>query len=442
MTSRAQVKNQQPLGYPGTWYASTLTDHRVRPKYRGPSKTEIVVIGAGLAGLTTALECLRVGKSVTVLEAKRIGWGASGRNGGFVVAGFAEEVTHLVKSVGLEKAQALYGYSRMGVEYVREQISLLDPTLMTGQGVIGVSRHLASADFDQERDFLRTYCDHEVEKWNPQKTRSVLNSQCYFDALSDPEGFHIHPLNYVRALGREVERLGGQIFENSRVDRLVLSTEIKKCWIGNEVISSNTVVLCTSAYDRQLVRAVAGAVLPVATHVAVTEPLTRKTNPILTGSAIADTRRAGDYYRMVDEGRLLWGGKITTRKRPPRRLAAEMKRSYCATYPSLQEVNVDYCWSGLMGYAVHKMPIIGELEPGLWVATAFGGHGLNTTAMAGCLVASAITDRDERWRDFSHFSAQWVGGPLGRVGVQASYWLMQLKDKMDERRSRMRLGNA
>ena len=424
------------MNYPNSWYANTLNEHGIRTAFVGSRKTDVVVIGAGLAGLTTALECLRAGKTVTVLEGKRVGWGASGRNGGFVMAGFAEEVGNLVKSVGLEKAKTLYGYSRMGVEYVREQIMSLDPGLMMGTGVLGVSRYLATAEFEHECGFLRNYCNHAVERWEPEKTRSVLKSQCYFDGLYDPEGFHIHPLNYVRALALEVERLGGKIHEYSRVSRLESSKETRKCWVGDAVIHGNTVVLCTSAYDRELVRTIAAAVLPVATHIAVTEPLVIEDSPILISCAVADTRRAGDYYRLIDENRLLWGGKITTRQRSPHGLDKKMKHTFCATYPALKHIGIDYHWSGLMGYALHKMPIIGELQPGLWVATAFGGHGLNTTAMAGCLVASAITDGDDRWRDFFHFGPQWAGGPVGRAGVQTSYWLMQLRDKLDEFRFR------
>ena len=263
-----------------------------------------------------------------------------------------------------------------------------------------------------------------------------MQSSRYFDALYDAEGFHIHPLNYVRALAAEVERLGGVIHENSRVTRLDLSGDVKACWVEKTVVRGGAIALCTSAYDRHLVQTVARAVLPVAAHVVVTEPLTEVGNPIATRAAIADTRRAGDYYRLVDDQRLLWGGKITTRQHPPRHLDEQMKRTFCATYPSLKNVGIDYAWSGLMGYARHKMPIIGELEPGLWVATAFGGHGLNTTAMAGCLVASGMVEGDDRWRDFHHFGPIWTGGSLGRIGVQASYWSMQLRDRFDEFRNR------
>jgi glycine/D-amino acid oxidase-like deaminating enzyme len=175
--------------------------------------------------------------------------------------------------------------------------------------------------------------------------------------------------------------------------------------------------------------------LPVATYIGVTEPLgERAETAIATQAAVADTRRAGNYYRLIADDRLLWGGKITTRVSEPSRLALRMKMDMLATYPQLGDPRMEFAWNGLMGYARHKMPIIGELEPGHWVASGFGGHGLNTTAMAGLLVTRAILKGDDDWRRFTAFGMPWVGGWLGRAGVQISYWNMQLKDRREDRR--------
>jgi gamma-glutamylputrescine oxidase len=173
-------------------------------------------------------------------------------------------------------------------------------------------------------------------------------------------------------------------------------------------------------------------VLPIATYIAVTEPLAQLS--IKTSAAISDTRRAGDYYRLIDEGRILWGGKITTRISEPAHLADQMKADMVATYPELKNPRIDYAWAGLMGYAIHKMPLIGRDSEGQWFATAFGGHGLNTTAMAGLLLAGAIANGDDAYRRFSPFAPKWAFGQLGRLGVQSSYWWMKWRDKRDESR--------
>ena len=166
----------------------------------------------------------------------------------------------------------------------------------------------------------------------------------------------------------------------------------------------------------------------------MTEPLSDAINPIHTPAAISDTRRAGDYYCLVGDNRLLWGGKITTKSTPPRNLDHVMGKTMCSVYPQLDKVRIDYRWSGLMAYCLDKMPIIGEIQPGIWAATGFGGHGLNTTAMAGILIASAIANDDQRWRDFSPYPPRWAGGLAGRAGVQLSYWAMQARDWLDETR--------
>ena len=161
---------------------------------------------------------------------------------------------------------------------------------------------------------------------------------------------------------------------------------------------------------------IARAVLPVATYVAVTAKLGPKLAEVLrwTG-AISDTRRAGDYYRIVDGDRLLWGGRITTDTREPPRLREMMRGDILAVYPELGEVALDYAWPGIMGYAPHMMPQVGEIEPGLWVCSAFGGHGLAQTAAGADVLAASIAGEDDRYKLFQPFGTGWRGGPLGRI---------------------------
>src|SRR5256714_15222434 len=154
--------------------------------------------------------------------------------------------------------------------------------------------------------------------------------------------------------------------------------------------------------------------------------------------AVAEMRRVGNYYRIVADDRLLWGGRITTRASEPRRLKAQMRRDILRVYPQLGDVEIEYAWTGTMAYAVHKMPQIGELAPGYWLASAFGGHGLNTTAMAGEMIARAILDGDDRWRLFSSYELVWAGGRAGRVAAQAAYWSIQARDSVREWISRYR----
>jgi gamma-glutamylputrescine oxidase len=371
-----------------------------------------------------------------LLEANRIGWGASGRNGGFVSAGFAEGIINIIERVGLDEAKALYKLSVEGLDYVRTTIAERDPTIRMGEGWL-VARRYPDADGPRRlADLLNREFGQTAKVLEPAETRRFLRSERYFHSRFDPSAFHIHPLRYCLALAAAAEDAGARVFEASRVREVSGGRSPFQLVTGEGRIPAENVVYCMSAHDRHLAGAAGRAVLPVATYVGVTEALgERAALAIATEAAVSDTRRSGDYYRRVTEGRILWGGRITTRVSDPRQLAAEMKLDMRRVFPQLGYLRMEFAWSGIMSYAIHRMPIIAELVPGQWAATAFGGHGLNTTAMAGLLIARAIAEKDDEWRRFAAFGTPWAGGLAGRIGVQLSYWRMQLQDRIDEYRA-------
>src|SRR5262249_7696820 len=171
-------------------------------------------------------------------------------------------------------------------------------------------------------------------------------------------------------------------------------------------------------------------------YIATTAPLGERLAAAITyPGVVSDTRRAGDYYRVIGGDRLMWGGRITTRLMPPRWLSKRLRRDIARVYPQLADIAVQHACAGMMSYAVHRMPQIGQLTPGVWLAGAFGGHGLNTTAMAGDLIARAIVERDDRWRLFSAYELVWAGGRIAPAAAQVAYWSMQLRDAVEERLS-------
>jgi glycine/D-amino acid oxidase-like deaminating enzyme len=423
-------------GYPPSWYVASCALPPPRPRFEGAISTDICVIGGGLAGLTSALELARAGRDVVLLEANRIGWGASGRNGGFVSAGFAEGLTEIVRRVGLAEAQALFRLSVEGAEYVRDRVAEFDPAIHMGDGWLVALRYADPEGQKRVVEMLARDFGHELKLLSVAETRKLLKSKRYFDSRLDPAAFHIHPLRYCLALAASAERAGARLFEHSRVMNVERSGSGYDVATANGSIAARQVIFCHNYPDPRLSRILAHAMLPVATYIGVTEPLgERAQTAIATRAAVADTRRAGNYYRLITDDRLLWGGKITTRLSEPLRLAEMMKQDMLSVYPQLGNPRMEFAWNGLMGYARHKMPIIGEIEPGHWVASGFGGHGLNTTAMAGLLISRAILAGDDEWRRFAALGAPWVGGWLGRAGIQLSYWNMQLQDWHDERRA-------
>jgi gamma-glutamylputrescine oxidase len=419
----------QTVELPLSWYERTVR-RESHSALRAKTDADVCVVGGGLAGLTTALELASLGKSVVLLEAQRLAFGASGRNAGFVSNGFALGVEGIAARVGLEEAKLLYDLSRRGAAYVRAQIAKHEPSIEMGKGLRISARYQDGGELARHGKFLRENFEENVSALTVEETRLYLTGTRYFESLFFHDAFHIHPLRYALLLARLCQKAGVAIHETSaarQVEKTAAGFVVKT---DSGEVRAGHVVHCVSALDRQLHRPSGRAILPVATHIAVTEALEQSV--ISTAAAVADTRRAGDYYRIIDQGRILWGGRITTWPTEPKMLAEVMRRDMLECFPELGTPRIEYAWSGIMGYARHKMPLIGRDQEGQWFATGFGGHGLNTTAMAGILIANAIAVGNDAYKRFAAFPPKWNFGPLGRVGVQSAYWGMQFRDALDE----------
>lgn len=425
--------------YIDTYYKRTLSDTTTRyAPLSGSTSTDVCVVGAGLAGLTTALELARRGKHVTLLEARRVAWGASGRNGGSVSPAFSAGANVIRRHVNEAHYRALYRLSMEGVEIIRENIRELGITdAHKVDGRLRVVRYEAT-------DALKRYCEgqqhdfgRDVRFLTRAQVREKLVSDVYFQGIEDPAAFHFHPLNYARALARECVRLGVHIHEDSAVTSMSLEGPTKHVQTASGQVHARTVVLATGGYTENVVPALRRAILPIATYIMLTEPLgDRVHEAIRTDAAIGDDRRAGNYYRVLDGGRIGWGSRITTRTDDPPDLAESLRLELLSVYPQLKGVKVETAWSGRMAYARHMMPQIGRLAPDVWYCTAFGGHGMNTTSIGGRVVAEGIAGASERYKLFEPFGLVWNGGSLGTAAVQLTYWSYTARDWWQERRSR------
>jgi gamma-glutamylputrescine oxidase len=295
-----------PITGPATWYDHSAGPAVLRPALDGTVVTECCVIGGGLAGLSVARELARL--AVVLLEADRLGAGASGRNGGFVTGGFALGADDLVAQAGLDEARALLRLSAAGAESVAALAAQAPGGALSvrmGDGVLLVLRA-------PDRDGLKAYAERQREQFGTasnfletEEVRALARSPRYFQGLRLGAGFHVHPLRLVRAVAADAEQHGAILHEGSRVFTIGRAGGAHVVATRHGRVRARHVVVCTSADDRDLVPEVGRAVLPVATYVAVTEPLGAKVDAaIATASAIADTRRAGDYYRRVDGDRM------------------------------------------------------------------------------------------------------------------------------------------
>lgn len=433
------LPESSPATYIDTYYSRTLASAESYPRAAGRIAADVCIVGGGLAGLTAALKLVRSGRSVVLLEGNRIAWGASGRNGGFVAAGYATGLDSIARRVGLDQAHELFRLSMEGMEIVRSHIETLN--IRDAAPVLGIAKVLRY----RSGGALQASCEKQQRQFGMKlrylardEVRGLFNSPKYHEALLDEDAFHFHPLNYARALAQEAARQGAAIHEHSAVVAAELDGAHKRIRTRDAVIEAEHVLFATGGYTGHLVPALRRSFLPIATYVLLTEEAPDLVqSAIRTRAAVLDDRRAGDYYRTVDDGRrILWGGRITTRTSDPGDIAALLRREMVTTYPQLKSLKVEVAWSGLMSYARHLMPQIGLLKPGVWYCTAFGGHGMNTTAIGGTVIAEGIAGESERYRLFAPFGLSWNGGVLGKAAAQITYWGYQAADAFREWRHR------
>jgi gamma-glutamylputrescine oxidase len=421
---------------PSSYYRATATPARAWEPLDGSARAQVAIIGGGFAGLNTALGLAERGvRDVVLLEREQIGFGASGRNGGFVFAGYSLGEQSLLDQRGESRARALFKLTTEAVGRIRQRIA--DYAIacdLVDEGVIWANWFRDPVVLRERQALLAEHYGVYWQWLSEAELRAQIHTGRYHGGLYERDALHLHPLNYALGLAAAAVGQGVRIHENSAALGLVRGNGCWRVRTAHGEVLADQVVLACGGYLAGLRRSIDRAILPIATYVMVTEPLGARLDECLsTRAAIYDSRFAFDYYRALPDSRLLWGGRISVLNRSPHGVQRLLTRDLLRVFPQLAGVQIEHAWSGLMSYARHQMPQIGGDGSGLWWGQGFGGHGLAPTCAAGELLAAALAEGDDGWKQFSAYGLGSAGRPFGYLAAQASYWWQQGRDCLKAR---------
>ncbi len=392
-----------------SYYSASANEQPNYSKLDADIEADVCVVGGGFAGLSAAIELADRGYSVVVLEAKHIGWGASGRNGGQIIAGLACEQSVIEKTLGFDAAKKVWGMTLEALDLVRERVKRFNIDCDLTDGFLGVSVN------PRKGATLRSWFDDMSKRYQfdtdatwiePKHIRQWIDSPRYFNGYFDKRSGHIHPLNYCLGLATGASRLGVRIYQNSPVlamqhgDTISLQTESGR-------VKAKFVVLAGNVYlpevSPKLAPAIAKRIMPVGTYIIATEPIAPSlaNNIIPTNAAVCDTNFILDYFRFSANSkfstpRMIYGGRVSYSAITPPNLTAKMQARMVQTFPQLADTKVEYTWGGFVDITMSRAPDFGRIAPNVYYLQGFSGHGVALTGMAGKLVAEAIAGQAER----------------------------------------------
>jgi len=400
-----------PQPHTGSYYAASVNDISDFAPLSGAVNADVCVIGAGFTGISTALHLAERGYNVHVVEANKVGWGASGRNGGQMIGGIAGEKA-MLKHHGPGIAGLLWEMRWAGNEIIRQRVQQYGIRCDLKSGYLDVAikeRHVR--DFHEELDYLeQNKFPHKIQLLSKDETSDLIGTDAYIGALKNMGSGHLHPLNLCMGEARAAVSQGATIYEQSEV-RSIEQGAKPTVVTENGVVTADFVVLAGNAY--QFVnKKLRSQLFPVNSFIIATEPLSEQLvaeiNP--EDLAVCDPNFVLQYFRLSADKRLLFGGRCNYFGDDPEVIKKKQKPKMCRIYPQLQNTNIDYAWGGTIGVTLSRVPQLGRIAPNIFYAQGYSGHGVNVTHLAGQILADAIAGTFERFDIFEKVKPLTVPG--------------------------------
>jgi len=423
----------QPQTHTGSYYAATVNDVTNFAPLLGAQRADVCVIGAGFTGLSTALYLAERGYDVHVVESNRVGWGASGRNGGQFIAGIAGE-KNIAKHLGKD-VEDIFGKLRWaGNDIIREFVQKYGIQCDLKFGYLDVAikeRHLRDQEADYER-LEKAGFPHEFSRLSKDETRDTIGTSAYIGALLNMGNGHLHPLNLCIGEARAVQSLGGSIYEQSPVLDIDKGSRPRVVTKQGSV-TADAVIIAGNAYHT-LERKLRGIMFPVRSYIIATEPLSEEiVNTINPNDlAVCDPNFVLEYFRLSADKRLLFGGRFNYYGEDPEVIKKSHRKKMTRLYPQLANVRIDYAWGGTIGIPLKRVPLLGRISPSVFYCQGYSGHGVNVAHLAGKIMADAVAGTVEQFDMFANIKPLVVPGahifskPMVALGVL----FYQIKDRL------------
>lgn len=415
----------QKQEHTNSYYAATANEVSGYPVLEGSKSADICIVGAGFTGVATALTLAERGFSVVLVEANRVGWGASGRNGGQLINGISG-LDKIRKKHGDGIADMLWDIKWRGTDIVHERVEKYAIQCDLKSGFVQTAlkpRHLAELE-ELAAERQRHNFPYKYEIWDKEKTRSMLGTSAYIGGFACYRDGHLHPLNLCLGEARAAQALGVQIYEQSPVTAIEHGKR-PKVKTATGVVEADMVVLAGNAYSMLEPKHLSNLVFPAGSYIIATEPLSEEVVNTINPQdlAVCDLNEVVDYFRLSADKRLLYGGACNYSAREPKSIKSYIQPRMLNIYPQLKDVRIEYEWGGMIGIVLNRIPAVGRINKNVYYCQGYSGHGVNATHVMGEIVADAIAGTMEKFdlfADMKHFripGSRWTGNQIIALGM-------------------------